>query len=113
SLSPLDAVKVAVPLLRRRPVLGSGVNWTVPTAVHIPRWVAVPEAVTLAPIMLPAPSVIKVEAPFPLSAKGRSAATTGRDPSSSEMASARIRMLRLRFIVYSFPLVGSLLPGDK
>src|SRR6185369_671147 len=67
----------------------SGVKWTLPVLVNIPRWVALPEPVGSAPTTLPLPSRIGIAIPVPLSEKGRSVAVTARLPTSSVIVSKR------------------------
>src|ERR1044072_4465016 len=76
----------------------SGVKLTSPVLVNIPRWVALPEPVGLAPIKLPLSSRIGIATPVPLSEKGRSVAVTARLPTSSVSVRTRNFMDSERFI---------------
>src|ERR1041384_490573 len=62
---------------------GSGGKLTSPVLGNIPRWVALPEPVGLAPMKLPSASMIGIAIPVPLSEKGRSVAVTARLPTGS------------------------------
>src|SRR6185436_550113 len=80
---------------------GSGVKLTSPVLVNIPRWVALPEPVGLAPMKLPLSSRIGIAIPVPLHEKGRSVAVTARLPTSSVSVSTSNLINSERFILSS------------